>query len=383
MALLVPAASARTLHALYDFQNVNDGAYPMAGLIKDNAGNLYGTTLEGGTGCTNGGCGTVFKLARDGTKSTLHAFAGGSDGADPQGLVLDQAGNLFGFTAAGGGGGSPCSYGCGTVFEITRNGTEKVLYAFRGGSDGWYPLGAPVRDRKGNLYGVTGKGGCCGTVFRVAPDGREKVLYAFQGHGDGEWPGAVTLAMDSADNFYGTTQSGGAYSYGTVFKLGPDGTETVLYSFTGQSDGGGPYAGVILDAGGNIYGATPYEGDLSCDYGEGCGTVFKIAADGTESTLYTFTDTGANASPMAGLVMDSTGNLYGTTDGFSPGGVFRLSPDGTEKLIYTFTGGSDGEAPYGGLMMDKKGRLYGTNSSGGGGSCNNDFGCGAVFELKK
>ena len=203
------------------------------------------------------------------------------------------------------------------------------------------------------------------------------------GKGDGELPGAVTLARDKAGNFYGTTQSGGSYGYGTVFRLSPDGSETVLYAFTGQSDGGSPYAGVIVDAAGNLYGTTPYDGDLNCDYGQGCGTVFKVAPDGTETTLYTFADTGGNASPMAPLVMDGAGNLYGTTYGFSLGAVFKLSPDGTEKLLYSFTGGNDGGEPLGGLIMDRKGRLYGTTQIGGGGNCNNGFGCGAVFELGK
>jgi uncharacterized repeat protein (TIGR03803 family) len=369
---------------LYGFQDLSDGAYPQAALIRDSAGNFYGTTLEGGTGgCVNGGCGTVFRLAVDGTKTILHSFTGGSDGTGPHGLVMDKAGNLYGTTTTGGSG-TACTYGCGTVFEIAANGTETVLHAFTGGTDGDEPLGAPIIDKKGNLYGTTEKGGCCGTVFRIAPDGKEKVIYAFAGgKGDGELPGAVTLAGDKAGNFYGTTQSGGPYGYGTVFRLSPDGTETVLYSFTGQSDGGGPYAGVIVDATGNLYGTTPYDGDLNCDYGQGCGTVFKVASDGTETTLYTFTDTGVNADPMSPLIMDDAGNLYGTTNGFSPGGVFRLAPDGTEKLLYTFTGGTDGDEPLGGLIMDRRGRLYGTTQIGGGGNCDNGFGCGAVFELRK
>ncbi|HEX3430214.1 MAG TPA: choice-of-anchor tandem repeat GloVer-containing protein [Rhizomicrobium sp.] len=391
LALLASSVQARTVHVLYGFQNVSDGAYPLAGLIKGRSGNLYGTTSQGGTGGCEGGCGTVFKLAPDGTKTILYSFAGGTDGSHPQGLVMDKAGNLYGTTASGGGSGCFDNAGCGTVFEMGASGTKTVLHAFKGANDGGEPLGGLIIDGKGNLYGsaAEGGGGCdsgygCGAVFRVAPDGKEKVIYGFAGpgQGDGEWPGAVRLARDSAGNIYGTTQSGGAHSYGTVFRLSRDGTETVLYSFTGGSDGGGPYAGVILDAAGNLYGTTPYDGDLNCDYGEGCGTVFKIASDGTETTLYTFTDTGANASPMAPLVMDSAGNLYGTTYGFSPGGVFKLSPSGTEKLLYTFTGGTDGGQPLGGLFMDKRGRLYGTTQSGGGGNCNNGFGCGAVFELR-
>lgn len=345
----------------------------------DKAGNLYGTTLEGGAGgCPGGGCGTVFKLAPDGTKTVLYSFAGGSDGSGPHGLVIDEAGNLYGTTTAGGGTGCYDDEGCGTVFEVAADGTETVLHAFTGGGDGEQPLGGLIIDKKGNLYGTT-----LGTVFRLAPGGNEKVIHFFTGRGDGSRPGAVTLVRDKAGNLYGTTQGGGAYRDGTVFEVSPDGTETVLYSFTGGSDGGGPYAGVIIDAAGNLYGTTPYDGDLNCDYGQGCGTVFKVAPDDTETTLYTFTDTGANANPMAGLTMDGAGNLYGTTYGFSPGAVFRLAPDGTEKLLHTFTGGADGDEPLGGLTMDGNGRLYGTTQGGGGGNCNNGFGCGAIFELEK
>lgn len=381
LALLAPPhAQARSIHVLYDFQDLSDGAYPSAPLIMDKAHNLYGTTTQGGTA----GYGTVFKLAPDGSKTILYSFAGGSDGSGPHGLAMDKAGTLYGTTEAGGGA-TDCPYGCGTVFELAASGTESVLHAFKGGNDGEIPLGGLIIDSRGDLYGTTEKGGHNGIVFRIAPDGKEKIIHAFAGagQGDGGQPGAVTLAKDSTGNMYGTTQAGGVYRYGTVFKLSSDGTETVLYSFTGGSDGGAPYAGVIIDASGNLYGTTPRYGDMNCNYGEGCGTVFKVASDGTETTLYTFTDTGANAAPMSPLVMDAAGNLYGTTNGFSPGGVFRLSPDGTEKLIYTFTGGLDGEAPYGGLIMDRKGRLYGTNSGGGGGNCDNGFGCGAVFELGK
>ncbi|MGD0192053.1 MAG: choice-of-anchor tandem repeat GloVer-containing protein [Rhizomicrobium sp.] len=377
LAVLATGAHANGVQVLYDFSDLSDGAYPEGGVIVDKAGNLYGTTLEGGTGvCAGGGCGTVFKLAPDGTKTTLYSFAGGSDGSAPHGMVVDDAGNLYGVTTVGGGTGCYNNAGCGTVFEVAAGGSETVLHAFKGGNDGENPSGGLIIDKKGTLYGTTGD-----TVFSVSPAGKEKPIHFFSG-GDGFEIGAVTLVRDKAGNFYGTTQGGGAHGYGTVFKLSPGGAETVLYSFTGGSDGGGPCAGVIIDAAGNLYGTTPYDGDINCDYGDGCGTVFKVAPDGTETTLYTFTDTGVNANPMAGLTMDGAGNLYGTTYGFSPGAVFKLAPTGTEKLLYTFTGGTDGDQPLGGLTMDRHGYLYGTNSGGGGGTCNNGFGCGAVFRLK-
>jgi len=377
LSLSVHAADAKGVHVLYDFPNVAVGAYPVAGVIMDKAGNLYGTTLEGGNGCADGGCGTVFKIAGNGTQSVLYSFGGGADGAEPYGLVMDKAGNLYGTTFEGGAAGCYENFGCGTVYELAAGGTETVLHAFQGGSDGGNPRGGLIVDGKGNLYGTTDD-----TVFRVTPDGKEKPVFSFNG-GDGADIGAVTLVRDQAGNFYGTTQEGGADRYGTVFKVSPNGSETTLYSFTGGSDGGGPYAGVIIDATGNLYGTTPVDGDANCDYGLGCGTVFKIAPDGTETTLYTFTDTGVNANPMAGLTMDAAGNLYGTTYGFSDGGIFKLAPDGTEKLLYTFTGGTDGSEPLGGLLMGGNGRLYGTTSSGGGGDCDYDSGCGAVFELKE
>ena len=378
LVLLASGAQAKTVQVLYDFSSLSDGAYPEAGVIMDRAGNFYGTTLEGGTGgCAGGGCGTVFRLASDGSKTLLYSFTGGNDGAGPHGLIMDKAGNLYGVTSGGGGTGCYDEAGCGTIFELAANGAETVLHAFQGGTDGENPSGGLIADKKGNLYGTTGD-----TVFRVSADGKLKTLHYFSG-ADGYEIGSVTLARDKAGNLYGTTQNGGAYRWGTVFRVSPDGTATVLYSFTGGSDGGGPHAGVIMDAAGNLYGTTPYAGDMNCDYGEGCGTVFKLAPDGTETTLYTFTDTGVNANPMAGLTMDSGGNLYGTTYGFSPGGIFKLAPDGTEKMLYTFTGGEDGSQPMGGLLLSRNGHLYGTASSGGGGNCNNGFGCGAVFALKE
>lgn len=378
LALFVPCAQARSVKVLHDFSNLSDGAYPAAGVIMDKSGNLYGTTLEGGTGgCAGGGCGTVFRIAPDGTKTVLYSFTGGSDGSGPHGLVIDKLGNLYGTTTAGGDVGCFESGGCGTVYKIAANGTETVLHAFSGGVDGYQPLGGLLLDTKGNLYGTNIE-----AVFKVSPKGKTKVLYAF-GQGGGIAPGAVTLVRDKSGNLYGTAQEGGEYHYGTVFKLSPDGTQTVLHAFTGGSDGGGPYAGVILDPAGNLYGTTPYGGDVNCDYGEGCGTVFKVAPDGTETTLYTFTVTGGAASPMSGLTIDKAGNLYGTTNGFSPGAIIRLAPDGTEKMLYTFTGGADGADPMGGLIMDRKGRLYGTAEDGGNGTCDNGFGCGIVFELRK
>jgi uncharacterized repeat protein (TIGR03803 family) len=299
-------------------------------LIIDRAGNLYGTTVEGG-GANNDG--TVFKLAADGTETVLYAFKGGSDGVAPVGsLVADRSGNLYGDTASGGSYmGSACAdRGCGTVFEIASNGTETILYAFQGESDGGVPYAGLTRNKSGNLYGTTSEGGIncngvttfgCGVVFQVTPSGVESVLYTFQGGNDGYLPEAG-LTMDTDGNLYGTTAVGGTGGAqcveaqdgcGTVFKLAPDGTETVLYSFQGGTDGWDPLAGVVRDKTGNLYGTTFAGGGAHCAHTRpGCGTVFKLAPDGTETVLFAFYNSHGR-QPAAGLLMGKNGLLYGTT----------------------------------------------------------------------
>jgi uncharacterized repeat protein (TIGR03803 family) len=288
------SASEKVLHV---FQGGSDGALPDGGLVADKEGNLFGTTSNGGAGCTPDDCGTVFMLAPDHTESVLYAFKGGVDGAGPDGsLLADKSGALYGVT---GGGGGNC--GCGTVFELASDGTETVLYAFQGGSDGWYPAGALTADAHGNLYGATLLGGnynganCseygCGTVFELKPNGTKTTLYAFQGGGDGQGPNG-SFVRDASGNLYGTTIAGGvcngnASGCGTVFEIAPDGTETVVYPFQGDSDGETPYGGLIADEAGNFYGTTFLGGDTgACT--DGCGTVFKVNPSGVESVLYAF-----------------------------------------------------------------------------------------------
>jgi len=384
---------ARELTVLYKFAGGSDGDYPESPPIRDKAGNLYGTTIEGGSGnCYEGGaCGTVFKLAPNGTKTILYSFNGGSDGAGPNWLAMDKAGNFYGTTAAGGGTGCLDEFGCGTVFKLAANGTETVLHAFTDGSDGADP-GSLAVDKDGNLYGTAYEGGAqtcgdlgCGVVFKLAPDGTETVLYSFTGKSDGGHP-VPGLLRDRQGNFYGATSAGGMIGCycGTVFKLDRHGKETVLYAFAGGSDGEGPYAGVVADASGNLYGTTEFGGDENCGYGTGCGTVFRVATDGSETVLYAFSDTGNNAGPMAPVLLNNAGNLYGTTAGVTGGGagtVFKLAPDGKETVLHTFDG-NDGSVPLGGLLADRKGRLYGTTEEGGSG-CFDDTGCGTVFEIKE
>ena len=261
-------------------------------------------------GCKPFGCGSVFKIAPDGSETELHAFdyQKGHDGGVPLGgLIADNKGNLFGTTAAGG------IYDPGTVFELSPNGVESVLYSFKGGSDGAVPEGTPIEDNSGNLYGTTliGGGTCgCGTVFKVAPDSTETILHTFTGTGgDGSNP----LISDRAGNLYGTTSGGGngggECGCGTVFKLAPDGTETVLHAFAWGNDGASPQATLLADDAGDLFGTTTEGGGSGCSYESGCGTVFKLTPDGTETILYAFAGGSDGADPVGSLVADDAGNL--------------------------------------------------------------------------
>lgn len=315
-----------------------DGAYPDSALIMDTKGNLYGTTGGGG----KDGDGTVFSVGRNRALTVLHSFRGGDDGDGPWGIIADKAGDFYGVTSNGGGSGCSPHPGCGSVFKLARGG-EKILYAFAGGSDGAYPNSGLIMDGAGNFYGTTSDGGqtCpyrndgCGTVFKVSPDGTETVLYRFCSEADcidGYQPEAGVI-RDKSGNLYGTTSGGGATNYyGTVFRLAADGTETVLYSFCSMAncrDGRYPGAGVIADRNGNFYGTTNAGGNDRSDCFNGCGTVFKLTPGGSETVLHSFSDAPDGAKPsFAGLLRDTGGNLYGTTysggSGGSHGMVFKI-----------------------------------------------------------
>ena len=333
-------AADGTETVLYAFHGHKDGQNPSSGVIEDEAGNLYGSTTSGGDTHGNG---TVFKLAPDGTEKVVHRFGGGSDGSGPKGLIEDGAGNLYGTTYDGGGTGCEMGYGCGIVFRLAPDGKETVLYSF-GRYDGHHPEAGLIRDKAGNLYGTTAAGGgggdCsyygCGTVFKLAPDGTETVLYDFTHKHRGLWPTAAVM-KDKSGNLYGTTSLGGscqADGCGTVFKLAPDGTETVLHAFHGRKhDGAFPEADLIEDQAGNLYGTTTGGGGGSgCTSSDGCGTVFKLAPDGTETVLYAFRNhTRRGREPSAGLIKGGDGILYGTANdggigcnGRGCGTVFRL-----------------------------------------------------------
>jgi uncharacterized repeat protein (TIGR03803 family) len=254
-------------------------------LTLDAVGNLYGTGGDN-SACGGHGCGFVFKLDPSGNETVLHYFPGGKRGTGPNGgLIRDAAGNLYGTTGAGGGPGNH-----GVVFKLDPAGNETVLYVFKGEPDGSQPNGGLIQDGAGNFYGTTvwgGQGRCqgmsCGVVFKLDTNGNETVLHSFTGGADGGNP-LAGLAMDSAGNLYGTTVVGGGPprclydACGVVFKLDPSGKETVLYAFDYQNatSGFAPAAGVILDSVGNVYGTTSLGGDLNDCQGVGCGVVFKI-----------------------------------------------------------------------------------------------------------
>jgi uncharacterized repeat protein (TIGR03803 family) len=419
-------ANAATEKVVYAFKGGSDGLQPQASLI-DVKGILYGTTVLGGTGTCPGGCGTVFSVSESGNEKVLHSFQGGSDGAmfiSMAGLIavkdtLTGTYTLYGTTDSGGGTGCIVGYSsCGTVFSITPSGTYKVIYSFKGGSDGLTPYGGliAVNDR---LYGTTvfgGGTGCggggSGTVFSVTPGGTEKVLYSFKGGSDGALPyeglTAVKNTLTGTYTLYGTTTGGGGTGcggYGTVFSVTPSGTEKVLYVFKGGSDGSLPLTGVIalkntLTGTYTLYGTTDYGGGTGCAPFPGCGTVFSIAPSGKEKVLYRFTGGSDGGNPQAGLIavkntLTGTYTLYGTTL-FGGGGakvcgqpgcgtVFSVTPSGTEKVLYAFKGGSDGENPDAGLIAVKNTltgtyRLYGTTAGGGGTGCGG-YGCGTVFSV--
>jgi uncharacterized repeat protein (TIGR03803 family) len=339
------------LITLYRFKGGADGDGP-ASLIRDAQGNLYGATTLGGNGaCKFGGCGTVFKLSKTGKESVLYTFTGWPDGAYPNGVIRDAKGDLYGTTLNGGSGHNGyCSlngvpYGCGTVFKVDASGKETVLHKFTDNADGGYPEAGLIQDAEGNLFGTAGGGGglgCfhgCGVVFKLNKAGKQSVLYRFKGGSDGANPYAG-LIQDAEGNLYGTTYGGGAHGQGTVFRLSKTGKETVLYSFcrkSGCADGANPFAGVMQDAQGNLYGTTLGGGAFSDCINGGCGTLFKLDTEGEETVLHNFTGGADGGNPYAGVTQDRHGSLYGTTyyggnincddSGFGCGVVFELRPD--------------------------------------------------------
>ena len=304
---------------LYSFAGGADGSFPSGGVIRDRQANLYGTTENG----VPNNAGTVFQLSKSGKETALYSFTGGADGSNSTaGVIQDAKGNLYGTTQVGG------ATNNGTVFKLSKTGKETVLYSFCSVSqctDGGNPHKGVIQDANGTLFGTTLLGGdpCdCGVVYKLSIAGKEVVLHTFTGGADGANPNSGVI-QDAHGNLYGTTYYGGAYNSGTLFKLSKSGKETVLYSFTGGADGSSPSGGLIRDAKGNVFGTTEAGGAY------GYGTVFKVSRRNKETVLYSFTGkAGDGATPTAGVIQDAQGNLYGTTysGAYGYGTVFKLTP---------------------------------------------------------
>jgi len=358
----------QSFKVLYAFKGGNDGNGPQSDLIRDEKGTLYGTTSAGGKFSQ----GTVFQLDGNGKEKVLYAFPGFVYGAYPYGkLVRDEAGNLYGTTLSGGG---QFAQDYGTVFRLETSGKITNLIVFTG-LNGINPEAGLIQDGVGNFYGTTNEGGpnAEGTIFKLTKAGAEKVVYGFKLGQDGGLPSCV-LVRDESGNLYGTTGLGGAVGVGTVFKVDKSGNETILYSFLGGTEGEYPYAGLIHDRDGNLYGTTVGSGGFrNPPY---YGTVFKLDPTGTQTVLHSFAGGNDGAFPYGALVRDEQGNLYGTTNqggSFNQGTVFMLDPNGNLTTLHDFTGGSDGSNPVSGLLLHEN-ILYGT---AGGGAHNS----GTVFRI--
>ena len=328
----------------------------------------------------------MFSVTPRGEETVLHAFTGGSDGANPDAALIDVNGTLYGTTRLGGG--SRCDkLGCGTVFTITPSGSENVLHAFTGPPDGAWPA-AGLINVNGTLYGTTTEGGIsggcrlghpkigCGTVYSISPSGSENVLFRLVGPATGSYP--VTSLIDVNGTLYGETEYGGGHGQGSVYTVTPSGSGKLLYHFTYKEDDGEAPAAAVIDVKGLLYGT------LSSGGAHGQGTVYSITTSGAVNVVYNFSSSNG-AFPRASLI-DARGTLYGTTTlggvkgCFSPNGggcgtIFSVTRGGTEKVVHAFSyGGSDGYYPASNLTS-VNGTLYGTTAYGG------THGYGTVYEI--
>jgi uncharacterized repeat protein (TIGR03803 family) len=374
-----PRLQAQTFSVVHDFTGSSDGGSALAGLAIDSKGIIYGTASAGGSS----GAGVVFKMNRQGNLTVLHNFAGGSDGSTPESrVIIDAKGDLYGTTFAGG------AADTGTVYRVTKAGKESVLYSFAGGTDGANPIAGLAMDAAGDVYGTTTAGGAYGygTVFKVTRPTKqgqpwtESILYSFNDT-DGQVP-VAGVTLGKRGNLYGTASVGGAYGYGTVFELqhSESGwTEKIIYTFQMQNDGGTPYGGLTMDASGNLYGTATNGGDGS----SGGGTVFELTpskGNWTFNVLYGLAGWGISGT-FRDLLLDGSGKIYATThcDGNNDAGtVYELTLSGgvwTYTSLYVFTGGTDGLYSFSNLVLDKQGNLYGTTNMGG------TNGYGVIFKV--
>lgn len=384
LAGLAGAAWAGPVEAIHSFdEESGDGGYPASDLVMDAAGNLYGTTVEGGAI----GSGTVFKLTPSGsgwTETVLYSFTSGPDGGQPyNGVTLDAEGNLYGTAVVGGSGGTCVEDGCGVVYKLTNSGgswTQSVIYNFTGGEDGYGPGAGLTFDDAGNLYGMTPTGGAYGLgviyQLRPGPSGtwRFRVLHAFTGGSDGATGSAGRMLLDGG-SLYGAATVGGVFGKGVVFKLAPapDGKWTLhtMYAFKGQPDAGLPYGALVRDAAGRLYGTTYYDG------ANGAGAVYELTpspnGEWKERVIYSFKGGTDGSNPISHLVEDALGDFYGTTSeggqpGCNCGTIFKLSAaDGRwrESVAYAFKGKADGGYAYNGMVSDGAGTFYGSTVRGG------------------
>jgi uncharacterized repeat protein (TIGR03803 family) len=378
LVLALSTAWTQTYTVLYSFKGQAglDGSSPIA-LALDNAGNLYGVTIDG----AGANYGTLFRVDGQGNETVLHVFGRHvfqAEGVNPNSLVRDAAGNLYGTTQI-------CVVICGgQVFSFTPKTGMTVLHSFSGTPDGNEPLGGVVRDCCGNTYGTTNTGGTSGfgTVYRLDKNNNETVLHSFSGGWDGANPqGPLTSAGGGI--FYGTTigrrlDNHNQLMIGTLFRIDSTGKLAVMHRFGGAPDGEVPIGNLLLDTAGNIYGIAQRGGNTAVTP-SGCGIVFKVDPSGVETILHSFTFGADGCAPTGGLVMDSSGNLYGVTEAGgtnNSGTIFKIDTAGNETVLHTFGTGLDGDGvnPIGGLLIDAAGNFYGTTSGGG-------IGWGTVFSL--
>jgi uncharacterized repeat protein (TIGR03803 family) len=383
-------AAATQFKTLYRFKGGTDGQGP-SGLVMDPGGNLYGTTSGGGT-YGAGTVFRLDALGRKTVLYNFTGGLDGANPHPYAKLAFDAAGNIYGTTVSGGADGRGVAYKLDTkgLETVLYNFCAAFMFPC---PDGAFPTAGLTLDPSGNIFGTTPLGGAdyVGVFFKLAQlsDGSwsETVLHTFTiSDGDSPYGG---LVRDSARNLYGTTWGGGAHMEGTIFKVNSAGEEEVLYNFTGASDGASPYSAPLRDAEGNFYGTIPWGGNPSCPgiYGTGCGTVYELDNTGTLQVLHTFTGGADGASPFGSVVRDSKGNLYGTTSAggaYGYGVVFKLRRDAQgawqESVVHAFAdkpGGDSGASPIAGLLLDAAGNVYGTTNGDG------VVSFGSVFEITK